>query len=177
MSFHDAAALEVALMFQDLSGGGGRYWLRVEDALWLRRQREHAAWAEHGQWWRKTSIGKRYEREYKRSQRALLRKRVVAIAGCKGCGKPFERTAYDLARRRGRVCSVECRGRARSNIELVRIGREAMPLARWAERYGLDLKTVCARRARGWDVLRALQTPAANRGQKRKEPRGHDLIA
>lgn len=165
MSFHEALAIEVAVEFRILEGGV--HWDRVEDGFWLRRQREHAAWSEHGQWWRKTTQGRRYGREFQRGRMARLRGHVVAVAGCKGCGKPFERTAYDVARDRGRVCSAECRGRARGNIETVRIGNESMPLARWAERYGVALATVWKRRKLGWDLQRALMTPVANRGRRR----------
>src|SRR5688500_496721 len=164
MSFHDAWKLEIAVEFSTLSGGS--LWDRIEDGFWLRRQREHAAWAEHGQWWRKTTLGRKHEREYARVRAARLQRVVVAVAACKGCGKPFPRTAYDAARKRGRVCSPECRGRARGNIELITIDRQSLPLARWAERYGVPLKTVCKRRKLGWGIVRALTTPVLNRGQK-----------
>lgn len=164
MSFHEALPLEIAVEFAALAGGS--LWDRIEDGLWLRRLREHASWAEHGQWWRKTALGKRYDRDYARTRAKRLQRVVVAVAVCKGCGKPFERTAYAATRKQGRVCSVECRGRARKNIDMVTIGRESLPLARWAERYGIDLKTVCRRRKLGWSVMQALSTPVANRGQK-----------
>lgn len=161
MSFHDALGLEIYLEFEQLSAG---LWARVEDALWIRQQHERAAWSEHGQWWRRTTLGKRRSREAQIRRYGQLRKVVVAVAVCKGCGKPFERTAYDAARRRGRVCSIKCRGRARQNIKLVRIGGEALPLARWAERYGIALKTVCKRIKMGRTVVEAVTTPVSHRG-------------
>lgn len=146
-----------------LTLSGADVWDRVEDALWLRRQVEHANWSEHGQWWRKTTVGKQTAAASSRKNRARLKTVVVAVAACKGCGKLFERTAYHEQYGRGRVCSSACRGRSRANIELVTLGGESMSLARWAERFGVPLKTVCRRRKLGWSVVAALQTPVRGR--------------
>lgn len=142
-----------------LSLAGGDLWDRIEHGLWLRRQREHAKWSQHGQWWRKTALGKRTTRLQTRARAKRLQTVVVAVCACTACGKLFERTAYQRARGHGRVCSPACRGRARQNIALVTLDGESLPLARWAERYGIALQTVWKRRNEGWDVRTALQTP------------------
>lgn len=148
-----------------LSLAGGDHWDRVEQGLWLRRQLEHAAWSAHGQWWRSTTLGKRTTATSAKVRTARLKTVVVAIRGCRACGKPFELTAAQREHGRGRVCSAECRGRTRQNIELVRLHGEALSLARWAERYGVALKTVCKRRKLGWSVLDALSTPVRGQGR------------
>jgi hypothetical protein len=153
MAWHANISLEVAVEFRRLSF---RTWDVVEDKLWSIRHAEHAAWADHGQWWRRTAIGRRYAREYSRKRATRLKAVVVAVRGCVACGKPFEVTAYGVARKRARVCSVECRGRARKNIQLITIGHESLPLATWAERRGLKLSTVWARVKRGWPITTAL---------------------
>lgn len=163
MTWHEALSLEVAAAFRGLAGTS---WDRVEDALWQIRAVEHAAWSEHGQWWRKTTAGRRACREYARARMTLLKTVVVAVRACAACGRPFEVTAAQQAHSRGRVCSLECRGAARRNIGSVTIGSESMPLARWAERYGIALGLVWMRMKRGWTAERALRTPLANRGQK-----------
>lgn len=164
MTWHEDLSLEVAVEFRRVLGGT---WDRIEEALWQQRHVEHANWAEHGSWWRKTAAGRRYQREYERSRVAKLKTVTVAVRACVACGKTFELSAARHVRGRDRVCSVECRGAARRNIETVTIDGESMPLARWAERYGVPLGTVWMRRKRGWDVERALKTPMANRGQHR----------
>jgi hypothetical protein len=165
VSFKEECFWEIRDEFQRLSRSP--HWDRIVEGLWQRMQHEHRAWKEHGQWWRKTSAGRAYNRKLKRDETAKLKAQVVAITGCKVCGKAYARTAYDVRRhKRDRVCSRECGGRARENIQLVRIGRESMSLTRWAERYGLDVGTVWMRIKRGWTPERALRTPLANRGQK-----------
>jgi hypothetical protein len=144
---------------------GGDVWDRIEDGLWLQRAREHAAWSAHGQWWRRTTGGKRAAAARSRARRAELATIVVAVRGCKACGRLFPITAAQRQHGRGRVCSEACRGRARQNVELVYLHGEALPLARWAERYGLPLGTVCRRRKLGWSLLDALTRPCRGKGR------------
>lgn len=154
MAWHEDLSLEIVVEFIGLSGTA---WSRTEDCLWIRRQAEHVAWAEHGSWWRKTVVGKRYQSAYSKSRRRRLKKVVVAVRACVSCGKAFELTAARREHGRDRTCSApECRGGLRRNIEMVTIDGESMPLVRWAKRYGVSLGTVWARRKRGWDLRTAL---------------------
>lgn len=162
MAWHEDLALEVYVEFQRLTGIA---YERYENTLWYIRKYADFEWAEHGKWWRKTTVGRRYFREWQAKKAALLKSSIVAIRGCIACGKPFELNAYREQRGRDRVCSNECRGAARQNIKLVTIGGRSMPLVRWAEEHGLAITTVWARIDRGWTVERAVSTPAANRGQ------------
>lgn len=163
MAFDDRDLARIESEFVALAGGN--LWDRVEEGLWLRRQVEHAAWSAHGQWWRKTALGKRVQAIRSRERTERLKTVVVAVRACKACGRLFPLSAAQRQHGRGRVCSSACRGRARQNIELVSLHGQTLPLARWAERYGIALKTVCKRRKLGWSVLDALQTPV--RGQVR----------
>jgi hypothetical protein len=165
MAYDEIDLTRIEAEFLTLSGGNT--WERIEDGLWLRRQVEHAAWAKHGQWYRQTTHGKRRMQAYSRERSKRLQNVVVSVCACKACGKLFERTAYQKERGQGRVCSVECRGRARQNIELITLHGESLPLVRWAERYGLSLHTVWRRRRLGWPLLKALQTPVRAQGEKK----------
>ncbi|MBA3841058.1 MAG: hypothetical protein H0X39_00285 [Actinobacteria bacterium] len=165
MAFHQIEMLRIESEFHALAGGG--VWDRIEDGLWLRRQREHAAWAAHGQWWRRTALGKHAMAEGARARNERLKAVVVSVRGCEACGKPFPVTASQHQHSRGRVCSAACRGRARQNVKLVHLHGERLPLARWAERYGIALSTVWKRRNEGWSVLKALETPVRRRSAAR----------
>lgn len=157
---------EIEAMFRRLSRMPP--WSAIEQAVHVKLQ----VWAAYGLHWRKTPEGRAYFRNYQRERVKKLRAKVVGTMRCKGCGKPMPRTAeYDQRGRATGVCSVSCRGRARANIELVTIGGVSLPLVEWSRRAGLELKTVCQRIARGWDVERALRTPPANRGQQKERRR------
>lgn len=162
MTWHDELSTEVEVEFQRLCP---RPFDRITDALWQASLVDH--WSGYGLWWRRT-VGLGYVREYQRARIARLKTTFVAVRGCVACGKPFELSAYRHSRGRDRVCSMECRGAARRNIELVAIGGVSKTLTRWAEEYGVPLGTVWMRIKRGWEVERALSAPPANRGQIRK---------
>lgn len=139
-------------------------WTLYEEVVW----RKQLVWADYGKYWRTTPEGRDYFRRFTREYHQRLRSEVVEVVPCKGCRKPFARTAYDVMRKRGRVCSRACSGRARTNIKLITIGNESLTLTAWAARAGLELGTVHRRmNALGWDLERALRTPPFNRGQHR----------
>jgi len=163
MTWGELMPLEVAAEFRRLMGFPYEH---VENALFNAYKYQESAWAEHGQWWRRTTRGKAYLREYGVERVKRMKATTVAVRGCASCGKPFAVSAYRVERGRDRVCSPECRGSARKNIQRITIGGQSMPLVRWAEKNGLALRTVWARVSRGWAVERAISTPAANRGQK-----------
>jgi hypothetical protein len=158
MTWHEDLSLEVYVEFQKLQTP---HWARFEERLWIARHVEKAAWAEHGLWWRKTTAGKKYFREFSIQRRAFLKTQIVATRACIACGKLFQLDGTQVRNGRGRVCSTRCKGASRGNIELVTIDGVKMPLARWCEKYGVQLKTVCQRRKRGWDIRRAIMTPVA----------------
>lgn len=107
-------------------------------------------------------------RRFRREWHERLRSEVVEVVPCKGCRKPFARTAYDVMRKRGWVCSRACSGRARGNIKVITIEGESLTLTAWAARHGLKLATVHRRIAvLRWSLERALRTPTFNRGQHR----------
>ena len=161
MTWHEDIGLEVRVEFRRLSD---LHWDRTEDCLQVRWHESQAGWAEHGQWWRKTAKGRRHAAAYAKKRAARLKRVVVAVRGCTGCGKPFEVTAFTRERKRGRVCSLECRGRSRKNIETVTMRGASRPLARWCEESGVALKTAFARIKRGWDAERAVFTPVGPHG-------------
>jgi hypothetical protein len=160
MAWHEDLPIEVAVEFQRLTPTLTEF---VESALWVRCQYGNRAWSDHSRWWRSTAAGKRYLKEYQRKRTERLQRTTAAIRGCVSCGKLFELTAYRQERRRDRVCSPQCRGAARRNIEQVTVDGRSQSLARWAKEYGLPLGTVWARIKRGWDVQRALTTPVQAR--------------
>lgn len=138
-------------------------WTMYEEVVWRRQ----LIWADYGKYWRTTPEGRAYDRKFRKEWHERLRSEVVEVVPCKGCRKPFARTAYDVMRKRGLVCSTACKGRSRGNIKLITIGNESLPLKTWAARHGLKFATVYQRVVMlGWDLEKALRTPAANRGQK-----------
>lgn len=46
------------------------------------------------------------------------------------------------------------------NAKLIRIGDECRYIADWAKVYGIDRRTVYSRTRRGWDTVKAIQTPS-----------------
>lgn len=156
MSWHEELSLEIEVEFQRLAGST---YSRIEDVLWTYRQQSAAGWSEFGQWWRKTTAGRRYHRERQARLARAKQSVVVAVRWCASCKKPFDVTMYRAERGHDRVCSPECRGAARKNVESVDIDGRRMPLARWAEESGIGLKTIWARLKRGWDPKRAVFTP------------------
>lgn len=153
MSWHELLRLEIENEFMRL--GQPQYDV-VVNALWINRQYNDTRWATYGSWWRTTSIGKRYNREYSKSRTKLLKTIDVEIRTCATCGNEFTVTAAQIAHRRGVVCSPECRGAARKNIAVHEIDGQKLTLTQWAQRRGLQLRTVWARLRRGWDIRKAL---------------------
>lgn len=149
--------LEVEAEFRRLQRAP--HWERIADAFWLETRKRFVDWSEHGQWWRRTRAGKTYQRDYAKQSAIAAQQVMVAIVACESCGQLFRRSLYQQRRGHGRVCSAACRGRARTNVEMVAIDGRSLPLSRWAEQYGIALGTVWARIKRGWDVQRALSTP------------------
>lgn len=139
-------------------------WTLYEEVVW----RKQLVWADYGKYWRTTPEGRAYFRRFTREYHQRLKSEIVEVVECKACRKPFARTAYHVMRKRGRVCSRSCRGRARGNIKLITIEGESLTLTAWAARHGLKLATVHRRIVvLGWSLERALRTPTFNRGQHR----------
>lgn len=159
MTWHaQTLRLEVSVEFQRLAPG---HWQRMEEAVYQTRLREFAAWAEHGQWFRKTTAGKTRAREYQRRRAAAGKKRTVGVRTCAGCGKTFAVSAYRAKRGRDRVCSTACRGASRTNIARYTIGAETLTLTEWSARHGVKMATIWKRiKEMGWSVERAVTTPA-----------------
>jgi hypothetical protein len=157
-------SLEVAVEFARMRIGA---WDRIEEQVWTIQQFAAEGVREKDRWWAKTARGRLYSAEYRRAHEAALKAAIVAVRACVACGKPFELSAYREQRARDRVCSTQCRGAARRNIERVVIGGLSKTLTDWADHYGLPLGTVWMRRKRGWDVERALKTPLTFRGERR----------
>lgn len=153
MSWHEALSLEVEMIFRSLTPSISAF---VENALYVSVQYRDKAWADHGQWWRKTQHGKRHAREYSRRQAAARKTVVVAVRHCIACNEPFEVSAYREGRGRNRVCSTACRGAARKNIALIEIDGKRKTLTQWAADRSLRMNTVWARIKRGWPVAKAL---------------------
>lgn len=155
MSWHEPTLrLEIAVEFQRLAPV---HWDSMEEALWQRRHRELAAWAEHGQWWRKTTAGRARMKVGQQRRTAAAKKRTVGVRVCTGCHKTFAVSAYRVGRGHDRVCSTACRGASRSNIERYTIGTETMTLTEWADRHGVKMSTIWKRiKKMGWTVERAV---------------------
>lgn len=131
----------------------------IEDTLYVALKYRDREWAKHGEWWRKTTAGKRYQRKASRERTTRLRGVVVAVRGCATCGKPFEVTADRAARKRALVCSPQCRGAKRKNIKRIELDGVSKTLTQWAIERGLGMSTVWARLKRGWTFERALAAP------------------
>jgi hypothetical protein len=164
MAWHEAVSLEVLVEFARLSVS---MHSRMEDALWTRLQYRDSRWSDHSVWWRRTAKGRAHRAAWARAWAAKAKTITVAVRGCAQCGRPFAVTAYREARGKARVCSQRCAG-LMQRIQLVTIDGVTLSTREWAERFGISLQVVRSRRAHGWDVVRALQTPLANRGQKRR---------
>lgn len=157
MSWHADLQLEIAVEFQRLSTP---HWERFEERAWRGLQFGYANWKEHGLWWRKTTVGRRYFAKYARERAARLKRIVVGLRKCLGCGESFEVSAHRVARHRDAVCSTSCRGRARANIKKITIDGKAKTLTEWCGLYKkVPLKTAWLRIKRGWNVRKALTTP------------------
>jgi hypothetical protein len=145
--------LEIAVEFQ-------RFTPQPYDALverfWRARQYTDRNWGDYGQWWRKTTAGKKYFREYSQRRAALLKSIELEIRWCVACGKEFTVTAYQAQRKRGRVCSTECRGAARKNIKRHTINGQTKTLTEWCAEFGVKLQTACRRIGLGWPIEAAV---------------------
>lgn len=151
--WHELLSLEIEREFRRLCPPQFEI---VQNALWVDRQYGDRRWKDHSQWWRKTTAGRRYDRELHRDRATRLKALKVEIRRCVACGKDFEVSAYRIARNRANVCSTTCRGRSRSNIKRITIDGETKTLGEWSQGKGLKMSTVWMRMSRGWDVRRAL---------------------
>lgn len=93
---------------------------------------------------------------------------------CKRCGKEFENNASNFLKRgfygTDAICK-SCRskkdtGRITSKTRIVMINGEKKSLAQWCREYKMKLSTVSMRIQRGWDAVRAIQTPVIKKGKK-----------
>jgi hypothetical protein len=114
------------------------------------------AWAEYGQWWRKTKQGKVYETTYSKKRRDDLKRKDAGMRVCKACGKEFSVSLYSSKRGRDLVCSAACRGRCRQNIKRYVFGGVEATLTELCDRFGVRLATAWARLKRGWTLERAI---------------------
>jgi ribosomal protein L37AE/L43A len=154
--WHDELKLEIEVEFQRLSAP---HWERIESWTWIGLQIGYRDWAEHGVWWRKTGAGKRYFAAYAKARATRLKRIIVGIRKCRGCGKPFHVSAYRVGRKRSNVCSPSCRGRSRQNIKRYTIDGKTRTLTEWCGLRGVPLSRVWARMKRGWNVRDALNAP------------------
>lgn len=145
--------LEVEAEFRRLQGALD--WDVLANAVFQQMQRTRVAWAAHARWHRGTQLGKHQRRQRDKTKQSA----VVAVVACKVCGELFERTAYDVTRGTGRVCSNACRSASRKNIVKYDFRGRALPISRWAEIYGLERQTVESRLAAGWRLVDALTKP------------------
>lgn len=147
-------------------GGGNMFESTIEE-LWLRTRPEFRRWIRGGSDWSVSASP--VVKEIRRRRTELLQGTVVAIRGCLGCGKPFELSAYRQQRGRDRVCSTECKGRARGNIEAVAIRGVRKTLSAWADERGVKIGTVWARIKRGWSIEQALKVESTVTPARRAE--------
>lgn len=87
--------------------------------------------------------------------------------------KPTPNHSLDRIDNNGPYSPENCRWATRTEQmrntrtnRIVSLGGVSLPLAAWCERFGLKDNTVSHRRARGWDIERALTTPVVTRARK-----------
>lgn len=142
------------------------------ERLWHFKQLADQRWAEHAAWWRKTSAGRAYERAYVRQRCARLKAIVAGKRRCAGCGHEFTVTVYQVRRGRDRVCSPQCRGRARA-VERYQYRGQKKTLSEWCVELGVKLATAWARMKRGWSFEEAVGIAMRPAGKfVRPDPKG-----
>lgn len=172
MPFADAELVHVYAEF--LALGGGSLWDRVEDAAWLRVERERERSADKQKTRRATVFGKRAHARAERERRQRDKTRVVRVRACRLCKSTFGVTAAQVADRTGRFCSPRCAGRWRrarhapKPTRLVTIGDKTLPLPTWAERLGISLSIVYRRMREGMSPVEALTAPKTRAGGRRR---------
>jgi len=134
----------------------GNAWDSMSRTLYQYMEENKRRWAEHGQWWRKTVVGKKYESDYAAKRNKAHQDSFACFCVCQACGKKFSVSRYKVRRGHTRTCSVECRGSSRKNIKIYDVCGERGTLSALAERHGIKMATAWARINRGWTVERAL---------------------
>lgn len=162
MRWHPDLALEIAAEFRALDGGVP--WDRIEDWCYVARLYQERQWSNYGKWWHKTTAGKRYIREWRRQNRALLRATVIGIGKCVVCGGGYERRPTDSKGKR--TCSRACRSIGfNGNVRFVVIDGVRKSLTAWARQYGINQSTLSRRLKRGMNIREALTAPPTRPGR------------
>jgi hypothetical protein len=151
----DIIKIEIKEMFNKLAPNN---WDLLIEKIWFNLQVQKHNWAEHGKWWRKTSKGIAYYREYSKIRAERLKKIGFEMRECLACGKKFKASLYNIKRKRDKVCSNECRGALRKNIILYEWNGAKRTLSEIADINGLKMATIWARIKRGWDFDKAVST-------------------
>jgi hypothetical protein len=157
MRWHPDLHLEIAAEFRALDGGSP--WARIEEWFHVRKFYKLRHWASYAQWWKKTTAGKRFNREWMRRKRALLRSVVVGLSKCTVCGREYERRA--TAKQTRRTCSRSCATTLRNagTSHFVTIDGRTKSLTQWALEHGIGQTTLHYRLKRGMNIRDALTAP------------------